>query len=43
MDLHPISRIATPEEVAVTVCFLAGPHAGCITGESIDVAGGLAI
>ena len=37
MDLHPISRIATPEEVAGTVCFLAGPHAGRITGESIDV------
>jgi len=41
LDLHPIRRIATLEEVAATVCFLAGPHAGYITGSVVDVAGGL--
>ena len=40
LDIHPIRRIATLEEVAGTVCFLAGPHAGYITGDVINVAGG---
>lgn len=43
MDLHPIRRIATLEEVAVTVCFLAGPNAGYISGAVLDVAGGVQI
>jgi NAD(P)-dependent dehydrogenase (short-subunit alcohol dehydrogenase family) len=43
MDLHPIRRIATLEEVSAVVCFLAGPHGGYITGGVIDVAGGLQI
>ncbi|MFZ1426681.1 MAG: SDR family oxidoreductase [Geminicoccaceae bacterium] len=43
MDLHPIRRIATLEEVSATVCFLAGPNAGYITGGVIDVAGGLQV
>ncbi|MCJ2130676.1 SDR family NAD(P)-dependent oxidoreductase [Methylobacterium sp. E-045] len=43
LDLHPIRRIATLEEVAGTICFLAGPDAGYITGEQVNVAGGLAI
>lgn len=43
MDLHPIRRIATLEEVAATACFLAGPHGGYITGSVIDVAGGLGV
>jgi 3-oxoacyl-[acyl-carrier protein] reductase len=43
LDLHPIRRIATLEEVSATVCFLAGPNGGYITGAVIDVAGGLAI
>ncbi|MBX5009577.1 SDR family NAD(P)-dependent oxidoreductase [Rhizobium lentis] len=43
LDLHPIRRIATLEEVAQTICFLAGPHAGYINGEQINIAGGLAI
>jgi len=41
MDLHPIRRIATLEEVAATVCFLAGPNGGYISGSTIDIAGGL--
>jgi len=43
LDLHPIRRIATLEEVAALACFLAGPNAGYITGEVISVAGGLGI
>jgi len=43
LDLHPIRRFATLEEVAETVCFLAGPHGGYITGETINIAGGLGI
>ncbi|MBB4634273.1 SDR family NAD(P)-dependent oxidoreductase [Longimicrobium terrae] len=43
LDLHPIRRIATLEEVSAVVCFLAGPHAAYMTGGVIDVAGGLGI
>jgi NAD(P)-dependent dehydrogenase (short-subunit alcohol dehydrogenase family) len=43
LDMHPIRRIATLEEVAETICFLAGPSAGYINGETLNVAGGLGI
>jgi 3-oxoacyl-[acyl-carrier protein] reductase len=43
MDLHPIRRIATLEEVSAIVSFLAGPNAGYITGGVVDVAGGLQV
>lgn len=43
LDLHPIRRIATLEEVAATVSFLVGPNGGYTTGGVIDVAGGLGI
>jgi len=43
LDMHAIRRFATLEEVAEVTCFLAGPHAGYITGETINVAGGLGI
>ncbi|MEW9698338.1 SDR family NAD(P)-dependent oxidoreductase [Paenibacillus sp. SI8] len=43
LDMHPIRRFATLEEVAETVCFLAGPHGGYITGETINMAGGVGI
>lgn len=43
LDLHPIRRIATLEEVSAMVCFLAGPNGGYISGEVISIAGGLAI
>jgi len=43
LDMHPIRRIATLEEVAETVCFLAGPSAGYINGEAVNVAGGFGI
>lgn len=40
MDLHAIRRIATLEEVAGTVAFLAGPNAAYIAGGVIDISGG---
>ncbi len=43
MDLHAIRRIATLEEVAATVCFLASPDAGYISGGVVDVSGGFQI
>ncbi|WP_200883059.1 SDR family NAD(P)-dependent oxidoreductase [Massilia sp. BSC265] len=43
LDLHPVRRIATLEEVAGVICFLAGPHGGYTTGDVISVSGGLGI
>jgi len=43
MDLHAIRRIATVEEVAAAVVFLAGPQAGYVTGAVLDVSGGFQI
>jgi 3-oxoacyl-[acyl-carrier protein] reductase len=41
LDMHPIRRIATLEEVAASVIYLAGLDAGYITGSIIDVSGGV--
>lgn len=43
LDLHPIRRMATLEEIAAMVSFVAGPFGGYITGEVISVSGGAAI
>jgi NAD(P)-dependent dehydrogenase (short-subunit alcohol dehydrogenase family) len=40
-DKHPIGRIATPEEVAESVAFLASDAASFITGTALAVDGGL--
>lgn len=37
----PVGRFCEPEEVARLVAFLVSPHAGFITGEIIDINGGL--
>lgn len=37
----PLKRYATPAEVANVICFLSSDKAGYITGETIDVNGGL--
>jgi NAD(P)-dependent dehydrogenase (short-subunit alcohol dehydrogenase family) len=37
----PLGRIGTPEDVASVVAFLLSPAAGYITGETVDVNGGL--
>jgi NAD(P)-dependent dehydrogenase (short-subunit alcohol dehydrogenase family) len=36
----PISRIGTPDDVAATVRFLAGPESSWITGQALGVDGG---
>ncbi len=41
LALIPVGRFCEPEEVAHAVLFLASPLAGFITGEVIDVNGGL--
>lgn len=39
----PVGRLGTPDEVAATLVFLAGPQAGYITGQVIGQNGGLVI
>ncbi|MDB5452155.1 MAG: short-chain dehydrogenase [Caulobacteraceae bacterium] len=39
----PLNRVATPEEIGEVVAFLCGESAGYITGQSINVDGGVAI
>jgi len=40
-NVIPAGRIATPEDVAAAVAFLASPEAGYITGQVLHVNGGL--
>lgn len=37
----PLRRVATPEDIAAVVAFVVGPDAAYITGENINVDGGL--
>jgi 3-oxoacyl-[acyl-carrier protein] reductase len=37
----PLGRAGTPEEVARVIVFLAGDDAAYLTGETIDINGGL--
>jgi NAD(P)-dependent dehydrogenase (short-subunit alcohol dehydrogenase family) len=37
----PLGRLGRPEDIATAVLFLASPHAGYITGKTLDVNGGL--
>ncbi|GAE32307.1 SDR family NAD(P)-dependent oxidoreductase [Alkalihalobacillus hemicellulosilyticus] len=43
LDMHPIRRFATLEEASEAVCFLAGPHGSYITGEVLNISGGVGI
>ena len=40
LDMHPIKRLGTPEDVARSALFLASDEAAWITGIVLDVAGG---
>jgi 2-deoxy-D-gluconate 3-dehydrogenase len=40
LDRTPLGRLATPEEVAAAIVYLAGPHAGMITGTALTIDGG---
>jgi 3-oxoacyl-[acyl-carrier protein] reductase len=37
----PLKRYGTPEEVGQTIAFLASDQASYLTGETVDVNGGL--
>ncbi len=37
----PLGRLGRPEDIASAVCFLAGPDAAWITGETLNVNGGM--
>jgi len=39
----PLERLATVEEVAATVCYLASPQAASITGQVLVLDGGLTV
>jgi NAD(P)-dependent dehydrogenase (short-subunit alcohol dehydrogenase family) len=40
-DLVPVGRMGTAQEVAAAVLFLAAPQSGFVTGEVLDVNGGI--
>ena len=39
--LSPLERIATPEDIAGVVSFLAGPDGGWVNGQTLRANGGL--
>src|SRR5215210_2846500 len=39
--MHPLGRVASPEEVAEVIAFLAGPRASFVTGGDYKVDGGM--
>ena len=43
LDLTPLKRFGTAEEVAAMIAFLCSPDAGYITGQTIAVDGGISM
>jgi 2-hydroxycyclohexanecarboxyl-CoA dehydrogenase len=41
IDATALRRIGSPEEVAAAIAFLAGPDASYVTGQTVNVSGGL--
>jgi 2-hydroxycyclohexanecarboxyl-CoA dehydrogenase len=41
IEATQLKRAGTPEEVAATIAFLAGPDASYVTGQTLNVSGGL--
>lgn len=39
--MHPLGRVAKPEEIAEAIAFLAGPRASFVTGTELRVDGGM--
>lgn len=42
-QMHPLQRVATPEEVAELIGFLCSEHAGFVTGQAYRIDGGLGL
>ena len=43
LDITPVKRFGTAEEIAAAIGFLCGPEAGYITGQTIAVDGGISM